>query len=208
MEFVWIPAIACWIGKYEVTNAEFRKFKPGHNSGHYQQFSLTGDRLPVVQFAFADVLAFAEWLTTKERKAGRLDGKLKYRLPTDEEWERFARCGDNRPYPWGTEWPPKYGNYPDAKAGQSFADWRVIGEYDDGFASTCPVERSGKNDWGLYGVGGNVWDLTLEPGATEPHMRGGSCDYGSVTDLLCSHSCRYVPTLCNYFVGFRLIIAP
>src|ERR1043165_4687150 len=35
------------MGKYEVTNAQYRRYKPDHNSGAYDGNSLDGDRQPV-----------------------------------------------------------------------------------------------------------------------------------------------------------------
>lgn len=49
MEFVWIPAMNIWVGKYEVTNAEYRKKDPGHDSGSYEGHTLNQDRQPVVE---------------------------------------------------------------------------------------------------------------------------------------------------------------
>lgn len=206
MEFIWIPGLHGWAGKYEVTNGEFRRFKAKHCSGHYKNLSLDSDRQPVVQFQIDDVISFARWITERERRAGRLGNPWRNRLPTDPEWTLLARCGDDRPYPWGTQWPPTCGNYPDAAAAQNFPDWPVIPAFSDGYAVTCPVEQSGRNEWGLYGVGGNAWELTRNDGTSPAFMRGGSCDYGYELGLLRSHRCRYVPSLCNYFVGFRLIL--
>ena len=36
MEFVWIGDLNIWVGKYEVTNSEYSRFKPEHESGHYE----------------------------------------------------------------------------------------------------------------------------------------------------------------------------
>ena len=33
-----------WLGKYEVTNGEYRKYRPGHNSGSYKGHALNGER--------------------------------------------------------------------------------------------------------------------------------------------------------------------
>jgi formylglycine-generating enzyme required for sulfatase activity len=43
LEFVWIPALNCWVGKYEVTNGEYRQFVPGHDSKDFEGHSLNGD---------------------------------------------------------------------------------------------------------------------------------------------------------------------
>ena len=48
MDFVWITDIDGWMGKYEVTNGQFRRFKPDHDSGKYNDYDLNTDSQPVV----------------------------------------------------------------------------------------------------------------------------------------------------------------
>lgn len=59
MAFVWIPSLKIWVGKYEVTNGEYRKMKPSHDSKAYEGHSLNGDRQPVVYMNFDDAKEFA-----------------------------------------------------------------------------------------------------------------------------------------------------
>jgi formylglycine-generating enzyme required for sulfatase activity len=149
MEFIWIKSLSSWVGKYEVTNGEYRKFKPAHDSKSSGNNSLNDDRQPVTFVNYGDATEYAKWLTETERKSGRLPAGYSYRLPTNTEWTTFCQCGDNREYPWGSSMPPKYGNY-------------GLDGYYDSFTATCPVEQSGRNDWGQYGVGGNVWECTVK----------------------------------------------
>ncbi len=153
MAFVWVPALKVWVGKHEVTNGEYRKKEPGHDSKEYKGHSLNGERQPAVYVNFDDAKAYAAWLT--ERDKGQLGG-LRYRVISEKEWETVAQCGDGREYPWGNAMPPKYGNYCGQEtkgiAGGMIDNWR------DDYAVTCPVEKSGANEWGLYGIGGNVWE--------------------------------------------------
>ncbi len=160
MEFVWIKALNCWVGKYEVTNGEYRKFKLEHNSKEWKGKSLNDDRQPVVLVNFDDASEYAKWLTERERKARRIPAGYIYRLPSAKEWTTFCQCGDNRKYPWGNEWPPKLGsgNY----SGRESTYIYKLNTYKDDFAVSCLVENSVKNDWGLYGVGGNVWECTVK----------------------------------------------
>lgn len=203
MEFVWIEALKGWVGKYEVTNGEYRRFKPEHNSGEYSGHSLNGDRQPVVMVRHDDAVAFAEWLN----RTAQLPSEYRARLPDGNAWMTFAQCGDGRRYPWGNERTPKYGNYADHAAKGNFAGWPVINEYNDGADVTCRVEQSGKNDWGLYGVGGNVWEWTSELSGDWRGMRGASwTDYdpGNLECARCNH--RYFEIGYN-FVGFRLLLS-
>lgn len=172
MEFVWMEKMGCWAGKYEVTNGEYREFDPSHDSKSYKEGDLNDDRQPVVFVSFEDATKFAEWLTGREINAKRLPPGYVYRLPTRDEWTAFARCGDSREYPWGGAMPPKFGNYSD----KSSTCTQKINSYDDGFALTCPVDKSGKNEWGLYGVGGNVWECTRKSSSNPAFdaWRGGS----------------------------------
>lgn len=187
MEFVWIEALSVWVGKYEVTNQEYRRYKPKHDSGtfHSGAYSLNGDRQPVVQVDVDDAKTYAERLTQRERAAGRLPDGYRYRLPTDGEWQSFAQCGDGRAYPWGNSWPPQYGNYSGQGDGQYTSK---IDGYADGFPVACPVDKSGRNDWGLYGVGGNVCEWSeagRKRGASwyDWFQRGLRCDESSNNDL-------------------------
>jgi len=206
MEFVWIAPLGIWVGKYETTNAEFRKMLPGHDSGLHEGHSLNGDRQPVVRVNFAQARDFAAWLTAGDREAGGLLEGHAYRMPFEREWLAFARCGTDAEFPWGAEWPPTAGNYRGAEA--MGRGERVPGR--DGFVVSCDVEQSGSNPWGLYGVGGNVWEGCCWEG--DPNeagaWRGGSWDSG--TPGLTRSTFRSVGSpgykFPNY--GFRLVLAP
>lgn len=95
---------------------------------------------PVVQIAWEDAQAYLKW-------AGR-------RLPTEAEYEYAARGGlDRQPYAWGSELRPNgkwvanvwQGTFPASDAGS------------DGHTGTSPVTAFPTNGFGLYDMGGNVW---------------------------------------------------
>jgi hypothetical protein len=203
MEFVWVPALKIWMGKYEVTNGEYRKKEPGHDSKDSNGDSLNGDRQPAVYVNFDDAKAYAAWLT--QRDQAHLGG-MRYRVISETEWQAAAQCGDGREYPWGNAMPPKYGNY----HGQERAGtWAKIAGYNDVFPVTCPVERSGKNDWGLYGMGGNVWECCATDSSSGSFgaWRGASWD-GDIPDFLrCTHRFRNNGSIRFIDGGFRLVLS-
>ena len=208
MEFVWIAALKAWVGKYEVTNGEYRSFKKKHDSKEWDGHSLNGDRQPVVFINFNEARDYAKWLTERERGAGRLLDGLRYRLPAKDEWMTLAQCGDNCEYPWGNQWPPKYGNYADVTAKRQLANWTTIDGYDDGHAVTCPVEESGKNEWGLYGVGGNVCECTSAiPGGVFDARRGVSWRSARQDRLSCAYRLDSEPAGRGSSTGFRLVLS-
>lgn len=206
MEFVWVPEMKCWVGQCEVTNGAYKIFEPGHKCGEYKfnkepAVNLNKDWRPVVNVNFDDAVAFAEWLTEREKKSGRLPQGVRYQLPDGEEWTTFAKCGDRRKYPWGDNWPPKNENY----CGQENSEGSIP-SYTDYYRASCAVINSGKNDWGLYGVGGNVWEWTSETDSDgERFIRGGSWRTYNEEHLTCDYRHKTSDKRRDD-VGFRLIL--
>lgn len=96
---------------------------------------------PVVQIAWEDALAYAEWV-----------GK---RLPTEAEWEWAARGGlEQQIYPWGDEDINK--NKPRANFWQGMFPYQNTEQ--DGYFGTSPVKSFLPNPYGLYDMAGNVWE--------------------------------------------------
>jgi formylglycine-generating enzyme required for sulfatase activity len=101
------------------------------------------DRHPVVQVAFEDAQAYAEW-------AGKS-------LPAEEEWEYAARGGlDGARFAWGDEHFP--GGAPAANTWQGEFPWQNLKL--DGYEGTAPVGSFAPNGYGLYDMCGNTWEWT------------------------------------------------
>lgn len=163
-----------FLGAYEVTNAQFRRFRPGRHSPSFRGLDLDQDDQPAVGVDAAAAQAFVEWLSARpeERAAGRT-----YRLPTEDEWEHAARGGDDRVYPWGDAWPPPpgSGNFGGEETGRVFThDWPFIHGYDDGFVGTAPVGHFFPNPYFLYDMAGNAYEWTSGAYAAYPGTDGAA----------------------------------
>lgn len=158
------------IGLKEVTNSQFRAFRPGHTSGAERYRDLAGGDRPVVMLAWEDAAAYCNWLSEQEglpkayvSQAGRLvlaaPVTTGYRLPTEAEWAwaaRYAGGAGEQKYPWGEGLPPPRGagNFADRSARGFVAN--VLAGYDDGWPTTAPVGQFTANAIGLLDLGGNV----------------------------------------------------
>ncbi len=136
--------------RFEVTNAlffEFLKAVPewkknriddnAHNGNYLAdwqdgRYPDEGAELPAVSITWAAAQSYCRW------RGGR--------LPTEAEWEYVARSGDNREFPWGDDLPsPDLANY-----------------HASGHGKPIKVGGYPPNEFGVYDLAGNVWELLLD----------------------------------------------
>ena len=140
---------AYWIDVYPVTNQRYKRFI---EDGGYESKELWSDEgrewrevneitapeswnksgwssphQPVCGVSWYEAEAYCQW-------AGK-------ELPTEAQWERAARGGDTRKYPWGDEWPRS-----------------DLANFDEKVGSVSPVGSypEGVSPYGCHDMAGNV----------------------------------------------------
>jgi formylglycine-generating enzyme required for sulfatase activity len=164
-----------FMGKYEVTNAQYRRFKPNYSSGSDNSIDyswgsivgidLNGDDQPVARVQWHDAIAFCEWLS---RKSGK-----HIRLPAEAEWEYACRAGTTTPFHFGSTISTSQVNY---DGGYIYGNG-LKGEFRK---KTTNIGSFQPNAFGLYDMHGNLWewcsDRPDDPKApsSDRVVRGGS----------------------------------
>jgi Sulfatase-modifying factor enzyme 1 len=184
-----------------------------------------GPTHPVVGVSWYDATAFCAWLTARERRSGVLPAGASYRLPTDREWSIAVGLDSEsgttpeekdskiRVYPWGTMWPPPpgVGNYcgAEAKIGYEPEGLIVIEDYYDGYPRTSPVGSFPSNKYGLYDMGGNVWQYCEDwynPEKAFRVLRGASWYDSDPKRILASFRRLHTPDRRGADAGFRCVL--
>lgn len=204
-----------YLGKNEVTNEQYKKFKANHNSGSSEGANLDEARQPVVNVSWTDGVAFAAWLSEQSGQS--------YRLPTEAEWEYAARAGTTTSRFWGGN-PDEactYGNVADLMAKQQRPKWTTF-FCDDGYVVAAPVGSFKPNAFGLYDILGNVWEWCEDVYNSEAYgrlpkdnpvyrgpgeyqvMRGGGWSNGPL-GIRSSHRVGLSPDFGHHALGLRLV---
>jgi formylglycine-generating enzyme required for sulfatase activity len=200
-----------YIGRYEVTVAQYRAFAAATHRDVEFDASGSPDR-PITNVSWTDALAYARWLEAKLRTWPDTPSALRRLLnegwrigiPSEAEWEKAARGTDGRIYPWGMTASTAQANF------RSNAT-RPVGSF------AC-----GPCAHGLADMSGNVWELTRSPFQPYPYdasdrpadaqadalyvMRGGSFSDGE-GNIRAAVRGGIDPGARRAFIGFRLVLS-
>ena len=211
-----------YLGQLEVTNAQYARFDPNHDSAYIDArskdrytrgYPVNAPDQPVVRITWHQAMAFCRWLS---KRTG-----TRCTLPTEAEWEWACRAGTATPWAFGakTEGVRDVANVSDA----SLRGWnwgRVEPGYSDGAQFSAAGGRYKPNAWGLHDLHGNVAEWTLSaylpypyvasdgrnrPASAEPRVvRGGSWN-DRFRFARSASRWRYPPHRPVYNVGFRVV---
>jgi formylglycine-generating enzyme required for sulfatase activity len=196
-----------WIGKYEVTQAEYLSVMNTNPSPFPGDLSR-----PVSSVSWLDASNYCAKLTQRELAVGRIPAGTQYRLPTEAEWECAARAGTSTRFSYGDD--PTYTELRNHS-------WYAA----NSGLMPHPVGQKLPNPWGLYDMEGNVvewcqdWFAFLLGGVqTDPTgpassasgrkvVRGGAFDN---TEQSCRSATRLlfnaIPPLTDTDLGFRVVL--
>ena len=160
-----------YMGRTEVTNAQYALFDSGHDSGYISMTNkdhsvrghpVNGPQQPVVRVSWDDAVAFCAWLS--ERTG------LAFSLPTEGQWEWACRAGSSEAFSFGRNGTDfaAFGNMADrtmAKlARRDSPKWHLRDDrFDDKAMVVSEVARYQANAWGLHDMHGNVCEWTGTP---------------------------------------------
>jgi len=91
-----------WMGVFEVTNEQFRRFDAKHNSGRFAKrfvgadgpgLPLDGAKLPAVRISWKQADEFCKWLSKET--------SLAFSLPAEAQWEYACRAGSAEAFSYG-----------------------------------------------------------------------------------------------------------
>jgi len=206
---VTVPAF--YIGRYEVTVAQFGTFVNATGSRPDDNALRAPPNYPVSMITWPEALAYCRWLEAALKQSPQTPARLlrllhegwHVALPSEPEWEKAARGTDGRVYPWGDQPRRDRANF-----GRSAP--APVGSI---VCPECP--------FGLLDMSGNVWEWTRSPYQPYPFdpsddrkdlqadalwvMRGGSFA-DAERNVRAAIRGGADPGARRAFIGFRVVI--
>jgi formylglycine-generating enzyme required for sulfatase activity/serine/threonine protein kinase len=211
-----------WAGTTEVTQAQYRAVT-GENPSEFGRAAPEAGRYPVENVSWNQAVEFTRLLNEREQTAGRVPAGYEYRLPTEAEWEYFARAGTSTAFSFGDHADQSNGNFRGAYPRATGSQITSL----DNSTGTKPVDSYPPNPWGLYDVYGNVREWVLDvyksrlPGGeiTDPAPVKGEADArrafrgGGWSDFAADSRSAWRddgarPGTVSNAIGFRIVLAP
>ncbi|MBN2328247.1 MAG: formylglycine-generating enzyme family protein [Candidatus Omnitrophica bacterium] len=205
-----------YLGKYEITNAQYRTFRPTHTSQSKDGLSLNEDNQPVLYVNWYDATDFCKWLSTETG--------MEFRLPTEAEWEYACRANATERRYWGDDLNDDaaclYENAADQTAKKKWPDWAVF-NCDDGYAAPSPAGSFLPNNFGLHDMLGNAWEWCSDwygsyskesqidpqgPSAGETRLMRGGGWFAGPRNVRSARRPNFYPDIPTEGVGFRVAL--
>ncbi len=218
-DWIAIPSKGYSIGKYPVTNAQFKLFIDANGYANQQWWTeagwhrreskkwiqprywtdkqWNGTEHPVVGISWYEAVAYTSWLS-------EVTGE-QIILPTEDQWRYAAQGEDGRRYPWGNDWDCQWCN-------NSVSPCKSD--------RTTPVrqyEGIGDSPFGVVDMAGNVWEWCLTDydtcandiysAADKRVLRGGSCGSLNADRFSCDYRDWNLPHGRSIGGGFRLALS-
>ncbi|MHC4726757.1 MAG: formylglycine-generating enzyme family protein, partial [Planctomycetota bacterium] len=226
---------AFWMSRFEVTNEQYARFNPSHDSKYEHKgswmfnewdlgWALNEPGQPVVRVSWKEASEFCRWLS---KKTGQ-----NVSLPSEAQWEWACRAGTDTPLYYGdldTDFS-QFGNMADFTIRELVYDVRdqytpdIVprdARFNDKRLVTAEVGSYKPNAWGLYDMHGNVWEWTRSVYEPYPYsdyygsfdnkdtgqrvVRGGSW-YDRPKRCRSASRLSYPEWQKVYNVGFRIIL--
>jgi formylglycine-generating enzyme required for sulfatase activity len=195
-----------YLGKYEVTQAQYEAVMTGNPGGLNAKPSNwpNNPNRPVEKVSWNDAQVFLARLNAQQ--ASNLPAGWSYVLPTESQWEYACRAGTTTAYSWG------------ATIAAANANWNHGADPNQ----TVNVGQFSANPWGFYDMHGNVWEWTADwyqaayptgnpvidptgPASGSFRVNRGGSWYYDGTGLRSAERSNYTPSsLHNASRGFRV----
>ena len=192
-----------YLGKYEVTQAQYQAVMTGNTDGlsatPSTRYNGNANR-PVETVSWDDIQIFLSRLNAQQ--SANIPAGWSYVLPTEAEWEYACRAGTTTAYSWGDTIATSNANYSSS-----------------GLSQTSDAGNYAANPWGFFDMHGNVWEWTADwygsyssgaqtdptgPASGSNRVSRGGYWNNSGTILRSAFRLNNSPSTRGYFNGFRV----